>query len=458
MIIGIPSINPNRSISSYSLQIILEDKNEEIYEKSIDNGVLDEVEHCFVDPNLHCEPEELAKAKSLRELEKILLDGGEHMPDKTVKNVIQQAEENGKTLEDIKTLTLKRMWITSGCYSHNMLIADKLIEKAKAVLNADKTEKEKAKKDLEEYLDHAHPFQLEFPTGFCNNKKRYYNSLDKRFFETASPENPQKFYSIKSCYRWREAYSNVETLAKDLAEEKIGNGEGIEKVVIDFQTKEIQETIEYIIGTYETFSYKRKPSYFSRKIQKFIDDPLECIAGYEIVTGDEIKKYAELPEDLLKYYLLMIKNDNIELVLAIIPHDLSKSKKIKDIAKSFREKNIRYQKLNADEENPESGLLSKIYRFLEIKDPYHLKAMDEIGFDNLKTVKLDEYDGSGKCWATVVKFSDGRSYCYDSFTQLKKGDTVFVTGKRTGRAGRVMEIWLDDYTGGFEKVVYILKK
>ena len=237
----------NSSSSSFVVDVTITDKNGKEYTVSIDpddgggNG----------DATLKCKADDIAKVSGIDDLIKILNDSlsvdAECEDDsedlRNYKKLLleyyrNRLSEYGDSLKDgMKELSnadkieLKRTWSAWGecasSFGWNLdYYAEQLPELAKKVVESSGREKEKAKKELEEYLSNFDgSIGSGFPDGFLDAK-------------------------VKGAIVWDKFSDNIEEFAEKVISEELPDYDYAEETtVIDLKSKKvISQTAEYIIG------------------------------------------------------------------------------------------------------------------------------------------------------------------------------------------------------------------
>ena len=177
----------NSSSSSYVVEIRIKTVNGDMYKTTIDPSYGDGAA-----VNINCDAADVANAESVQELFKILEDNItdedpiclEYPEDcKTaVREFGEEVMEHISDLSEIESITIDRNWSTwgeaSSCFGSNIdTYAKGLTGLAKAVVDSESEEKEKAKRELEAYLDDFKgviigEWQDEFPNGFMGKSEK----------------------------------------------------------------------------------------------------------------------------------------------------------------------------------------------------------------------------------------------------------------------------------------------
>ena len=234
----------NSSSSSFVVEIKITDLNGKEYKTSIDpddgggNG----------NATLKCKARDIVKVSSVDELINLLKktihietvwDDEEDEIMQYYRNRLSKygelLKDNVQEISDLDKIELKRIWSAWGekscCFGENVeYFAEKLPELAKKVIDSEGDEKEIAKKEMKEYLEH------------------YNGTIDYE----GTPCFPYHFLNSKadSSIIWNHYAGSIEEFARKIVNGLLPNNDYAEETtIIDFQRKKIiAQTSEYILG------------------------------------------------------------------------------------------------------------------------------------------------------------------------------------------------------------------
>lgn len=200
--------------------------------------------------SLNCEPEDIAKAESLKELFKLLGTVNISEGSETGSAFENKASILVKDLGDIATIELRTIWQAwgegSSCFKWNLeSYAPGLKQLAHSVLSTEGEEKEKAKKALQEYLSNF--------SGYIGEGREF------------SPEDLEK--GVKGEIVWTKSAKTIEEFAQQLVDEDLPNDDYAEVTTeIDMKTGKITYKAQYIPdGEYVPYEILVDPDKYSKK-------------------------------------------------------------------------------------------------------------------------------------------------------------------------------------------------
>lgn len=228
--------------------------------------------------SLNCEPEDIAKAESLKELFKLLGTVNISEGSETGSAFENKASILVKDLGDIATIELRTIWQAwgegSSCFKWNLeSYAPGLKQLAHSVLSTEGEEKEKAKKALQEYLSNF--------SGYIGEGREF------------SPEDLGK--GVKGEIVWTKSAKTIEEFAQQLVDEDLPNDDYAEVTTeIDMKTGKITYKAQYIPdGEYVPYETLVDPDKYSKSNVFASNHPQEHEIAKRVIS--------ELSEDELEH-------------------------------------------------------------------------------------------------------------------------------------------------------------
>ena len=399
----------NSSSSSFVVELEVEtaDNARYVFEtKPADGGV---------DSNFTCTGREITEAADLDALCRLLQSSMTGTGKTKIKTFTKELSEEIADLSEIRSVTLRRLWVSRGESSGLTVANDEQLNAiAKKVVSAKGAEKKNACNELVSYLETAEVYaeggwQDSWPTGFIGCK--------------AIPR-----------YKWDHLGWTAEALAKKIAVGNINKNDlAVETVVIDMQSKTVRESAEFIVDSKES-GIARKPACRSKK--SFTNIITAAYPDYEI--GQDVAVTDIIPDhgtecEPLDYVLFA--GGVAKAAVSIKTAANAKSKAFKAIAPACESAALPYVLLDEKKDNAEAKIVSKINEalFAEVFTKYVLENAAEGLTETAVTA-------SGSGCTVKVKFADGRAYEYNCFADIHVGDIVCVGGSKAGQRGMVLAI------------------
>ena len=380
--------------------------------------------------NLLCKGRDFLKPYSIKGLCDLLQKSMWGTGKAAIKSFAAELADNLTDIDDISTITLRRIWISqgesSGCTVYN---DEELQELAKKVTKAKGEEKEAACKELEEYLASAEAYacggwQDEWPTSFLGLR--------------ATPR-----------YKWNHMGITSAELAKKIVADKIsGDDLAVETVVVDMKQKTVSEFADFILDGSEKGIERKKAQKSKAKGAKTKGEDTKDSNSYikkllEVVCVDSSIKESVpitdiIPEcnvecDSIDY--VAFKNDKVVLAVSIKTTENARSKTFKNIEAVCKDSSINYLVIDEKKDDTESKVMLKLAAAFYI-DKFTKYVI------NGETAGVSEKKApdKGVGHQVRVKFADNRSYMYNCFTDVKLGDIVYVGGSKSDCPGMVISV------------------
>ena len=226
----------NSSSSSFAVEIIIRDDKGNDYSALIDpsRGERD------ASVNVTCSAEDIMNEKSVKSLLKLLTNSlvdtetGKACRGQSFNNFKNDVNSNVSDISQISNIKLKRIWFAWGeaasCFGWNLdSYAPDLPKLAKRVGKSVGDEKEKAKKDMIEYLSHYNnkidnDWGDHFPSGFMGS-------------------------SVEGSIVWNQCAETIEEFAQKVLDENLPRHDYAEETVdIDINNSTVKRSAEYILG------------------------------------------------------------------------------------------------------------------------------------------------------------------------------------------------------------------
>lgn len=193
------------------------------------------------DSNFICTGQDITRASNIDNLCRLLQISMTGTGKTKIKAFTKKLGEKITDLSAVKSVILRRIWISNGESSGLTIENDEQLQKlAQKVVNSKDLEKEIACREFVFYLESAEVYteggwQDAWPTGFCGNK--------------ALPK-----------YKWDYLGITAEVLAEKIVYGKIDSNDlGVETIVVDMQNKTISEFAEFIVDSKESGIGKKPP-------------------------------------------------------------------------------------------------------------------------------------------------------------------------------------------------------
>ena len=416
----------NSSSSSFivEVEVELKDSSRYVFEtKPMNEGA---------NSDFKCTGEDIARTSSVDELCSLLQELMSGNGKEKFKTFTSELKGNIANIEDISSVTLRRIWISWGESSGCTVANDRtLINLSKKVVSAKGEELHDACKELENYLDSAEihvigGWQDEWPTGFC------------------------KMHAVPR-YSWRYLGTSVIELAKRIASAEIDSDDmAVETVEINMENQDITEYADFIIDSGEKGigkkPAKRSNAYFKEIVEKACPEGCTVKNSVSMIT---LVPDNSIPCDPIDF--VIFEGDSAKVLILVKTAENGGSKTFKAIASVCKKAGISYVLLDDKKDNTEIKILSKINEAL-YADRFATYVLGGVEAGNIK----HNADSSGNGIGIKVKFADNRSYEYKCFERVKVGDIVFVGGAKTGCPGMVIAITSNDPAEGLISVEAVL--
>lgn len=226
----------NSSSSSYALEIVVRDDTGKEYSASIEDTRSD-----YGKVDLKCSTNDIRNVASVEELIELLSDSidiSSHGKTKSSTKLIGQmgneVKQNVSDIDHISNIVLKRKWFAWGegcsCFGWNLnLMARELPGLARKVCESKGVEKEIAKQEMMEYLEHFYGVISSesghcFPSGFMDSK-------------------------VDGVIVWNSFVDSIEELAQRIIDEDLPKEDHAEEITeIDMKTGTVTQKAEYTLN------------------------------------------------------------------------------------------------------------------------------------------------------------------------------------------------------------------
>ena len=398
----------NSSSSSFVVEVEVEltDASRYVFEtKPTDEGA---------NSNFKCTKEDVLAVSSVDALGELLQKSMTGTGKTKIKTYTAELKANIEDLSRVRSVTLRRIWISMGESSGLTVVNDeKLGRLARRVTETKGGEQQKACEEMAAYLDAAQVYteggwQDEWPTGFCGSK--------------AVPR-----------YAWKHLGA-IPKLAKKIVDGKINNDDlAVETLTVDLPAKTAAESAEFIIdSTWSALGCKPacKTNAFYAKVMR------EAFPAYTLKTqvpvADLIPEFREAA-DAIDYVLY--SGDEPKVAVSVKTAANARSKTFKAIAPAFTGSGLPYLIFDEKKDTLESKVVQKINEAL-LTDVFAEYVLSE------ETAGVTErsVNSFGSGYMIKVKFADNRSYDYACYDEIKLGDIVYVGGAKKGCRGMVVAV------------------
>ncbi len=417
----------NSSSSNFVVEVEVEDKNEARFTfetMPTDFGA---------NSNFICTGEDFFRAGNVEELCRLLELSMTGTGKTKIKKLTGELRSNIDDISLIRSVTLRRIWVSMGESSGLTIINDAQLQKlAKQVVEADDTALDGACGDMEAYLDNAEVYveggwQDAWPTGFCGSK--------------ATPR-----------YSWKHLGLTIPQLAKRIVDGKIDHNDlAVEMVAVDFESQNVTETAEFIVDS-KWNAIGAKPA---RKPGGFFGSAIRAaFPGYEVKAQVPVTELCPgYPDAADPVDYVLYQDDAPKAAVSVKTAENGRSKTFKAIAPICAGISLPYVVFDEKKDAAESKIIPKINEAL-FSDDFFRYVVNNDSDNTGEIVVKDSGDGH----SVKVKFADNRAYEYNCFEEIHVGDIVYVGGSKAGMRGMVVAITGDKTFSGYQNVEKILKR
>jgi len=408
----------NSSSSSFIVRIEIKNKDGEMSVFTANN---DSAYGGNSQPWMNCDPSQLAAADSLEAFQTLLTAETEDISEKRLKEFAQATCQQAGSIENIQSVTLRRIWVPWGEGSGCTIINDeRLHEVAGAFASAKgKAAKEAARAEFVKYLEET---EVEtqggwgdgWPTGFCGADGR----------------------GVTGRYYWAHRADNPEKLAKEIVAGKISNDDLAEEITfVDMENGSFTQTARFIIDADEKVTqpnYERSASYFKRIIEREFPD-------FEIAENADVRTFAPDADAACTPLSLLVSKDGKPILgICVVSRADSTAKGVKLTKAACAAANVEYLRFLSNEENPSAKVTAKI-RDLLYKEIFSTERLAKISPASAPFEAVVHENLPPRSHVRV-KFQKG-SYEYACYTDdISLGDVVLVEGACKGMPGIVVAI------------------
>lgn len=231
----------NSSSSSFVVKIAIKSIDGEEFKTKVDPS-----DGGCGDANILCSAKDVLESDSVASLanlltEKLVINDPEDASDyykEKISDFFEEVSENLTSIDEIDTITLRRIWSASGenasCFGWNVKrYAPELPGLAAKVCESEGEDKEKAKEALQKYLSNengsiAGDWEECFPSEFMGAKN-------------------------EATIVWNKLAGSIEEFAKMVVSQNLPNDDYAEETTtINLKTKDIVQTTEYILGGHDS--------------------------------------------------------------------------------------------------------------------------------------------------------------------------------------------------------------
>ena len=371
----------------------------------------------FSTANLSCTPQKILGAVDVAGLCDLLSKSMRGSGKKTVQKYTEELRDNIANLDEISSVSLRRIYTAWGEYASCWAINDdKMMELAEQVVGA-KKEKNKealaaAVANMKNYRETAELYVEEagvedefgWPTGFCGSK--------------AVPRYPQ--LTDEEIIKFSEQLTSPDGYES--------NDYAVESVEIDMKNRTVSET-----ATWDGGPAFRKTCRSKRFYQKLFGETYPTYIIRENIPCVEV--IPACTTDCEPVDFLFELNDVPKLAVFIKTEQNKKKKTFKAIPEVFKDSTIPCVVLGDVKDTQKGKILGMLNAEL-LSDRFSTYIMTDAAVE-----REDEMPEDGKTGCTVrVKFADGKSFEYNCFGEVQTGDIVNVVGSKAGQRGMVMAI------------------
>lgn len=384
------------------------------------------------DSNFICTGADITKTKDVAGLCELLRISMCGTGKTKIKEFAQELSESIEDLSEIQSVTLRRIWISTGESSGCTIVNDeKLQTLAKRVTEAYGAEQEAACETLKAHLETAEVYAEggwsdSWPTEFCENK--------------AIPH-----------YKWDHLGISIKELAQRIVAGKISNNDlAVETIVVNMPQKTVVESADFIIDSKISGIGKKPARKPTVQLSKTI---LSNFPDYEVRQDIAITTLA--PDCVVECepldYVLYKKGIPV-IAISVKTTANARSKAFKAIAPACNNIALEYIILDEKKDLTEARIVNKINEalFADVFRTYVVQRKTE----GLKEI---ECGASWRGCTVKVKFDDNRSYEYNSLDEVRVSDIVYVEGAKAGRPGMVVAITRDTLSPGYYNIEKILR-
>ena len=404
----------NSSSSSFCVEIEVELADQSCFavETSSSEG--------FSKSDLKCTPQQVMEVSDINGLCDLLNKSISGAGKNKIKKYTEELSENIETLDDIASVTLRRIYSARGEYASCYMKNDKvLMQLAKEVVKAKKEKNAEglaaAITAMRNHLETAEVYLREgWPTSFCGS------SATPRYSPILKNENIELFAN-ELVTKWNRGDDDY----------------AVEKTVIDMKKHAFSDEAVFYVG-YGSGSGIRETSRSCLFYKRLFEKEYGTYVIREKVPVSEI-----LPECTTACEpidLLLSKNGVPKLAVSVKTEDNKRKKTFKALAKVFNGAPIPYVILDNVKDAAKNRILTLINTAL-FADRFAAYVVNEQSVSEEIKLPTDGEDG----FAVRVKFADNRSYEYNCYGEVHPGDIVQVGGSKSHVRGMVVAI-CGDYT------------